>query len=472
MKPKLKIFESFSQSILPHEAHYLSKLSNFQDVGKLDIFNKVIHNALYPEAIKEFDDTIDKRKYHYIKSWIEAKLYIIDVDKIGNWLLDFKRKLFLDLVNSKEESEILEYVKNYKKIGFNFMNLYEIMKEYRSYLMIRLRYEDHKIVLSFLQEFEQAYNKSKKIQEKLYQATIEITEQYTSKSNESLYWEKWLYKVFVTEGVNGSNRYKAFILLAFLYNSQGNTDKLKQIFDQIDVFFSNGEMYCRRLLYNYYSSRVLLHSKQNDIQKAIYYGKLSVRQNNEDTLMYVNNLVSIYIRDNQFLEAKKLLEDYQEYYDQSHNDYRRITYISYQLRVLTELNLLQKAENIALYFLKKYEAEILQYRWHHFFTSYVNILLQNEKYDEILNLDRKFNLIEKEALRKRKSDYIPNLSWSIHLAQYMEDRIDKERLIQEIKLTIKDVEVNFKNASFLQKTVNILSKNLPDLTKEFKSYLN
>ena len=102
----------------------------------------------------------------------------------------------------------------------------------------------------------------------------------------------------------------------------------------------------------------------------------------------------------------------------------------------------------------------------------MNILLQNEKYDEILNLDRKFNLIEKEALRKRKSDYIPNLSWSIHLAQYMEDRIDKERLIQEIKLTIKDVEVNFKNASFLQKTVNILSKNLPDLTKEFKSYLN
>lgn len=45
MKPKLKVFENFSQALLPHESCYLVKLSNFQDVGKLDIFNKVIHNA-------------------------------------------------------------------------------------------------------------------------------------------------------------------------------------------------------------------------------------------------------------------------------------------------------------------------------------------------------------------------------------------------------------------------------------------
>ena len=471
MKPKLKVFENFSESILPHEAHYLSKLSNFQDVGKLDIFNKVIYNAINPGNLKEFDDTLDKRKYHYIKSWIEAKLALIDVDKIGNWLLDFKRKLFLDLISAREEKEILLYVQEYKTIGFNFVNLYEIMKEYRSYLMIRLRYEDHQIIKDFLENFESAYEKSRAIQEKLYQATIDITQQYTSKSTDFIYWEKWLHKVFSSQGINGSSRYKAFILLAFLYNSESNTDKLQKIFDEIDVFFSNGEMYCRRLLYNYYSSRILLHSKQNDLENAIFYGKLSVRHRNEDTLMYVNNLVSILIRDNQFIEAKKLLDEHQNKFESSHNDYRRITFMSYTIRVLTELNQLQKAENLAVYFLKKFEEEILNYRWHHFLTSYINVLLKFEKYDQIVELEKRFNLIDREARRKKKSDYIPNLSWSVLLAKYMENKSSKELMLSQINSTFTDMKVTETNKNFLIKTSNLLSKNLPELSKLFKSHL-
>ena len=216
-----------------------NKVANFQDVGKQEIFDTLIHNALFPESAKSFDDTIDKRKYHYIRTWVEQKLYTIDVDKIGNWLLDFKRKLFLDLITPKEEREILEYVKSYKRIGFNFQNLYELMKEYRSYLIIRLRYKDHKVVVDFLEEFSEPFEKSRKIQEKLYQATIEITEQYTSKKTQENHWERWLHKVFSTEGINGNNRYRAFILLAFMYSAQQNQVKLQKIFDEIDVFFSN-----------------------------------------------------------------------------------------------------------------------------------------------------------------------------------------------------------------------------------------
>ncbi|WP_250254088.1 hypothetical protein [Chryseobacterium sp. Marseille-Q3244] len=471
MKPKLKIFENFSHSILPHEALYLSKLANFQDEGKREIFNKVIHNALHPENIQEFDDTIDKRKYHYIKSWIEDKLYIIDVDKIGNWLLEFKRKLFLDLITPKDEKEMLEFVKTYHKIGFNFQNLYEIMKEYRSYLMIRLRFEDHQVISQFLEKFREAYKKSRDIQEKLYQATIDITEQYTSKNRFPIYWERWLTKVFMTPDINGSNRYKAFILLAFLYNTAGNEKKLQHIFDHIDQFFSHGEMYCRRLLYNYYSSRVLLYSKQNDLKNAIYYGKLSIRQENEDTLMYVNTLASMYFRANAISEAKDLLENYISYYENSHNYYRKITFVSNQLRVFTELRQFQKAENIAKYFLNKYEDEILQYRMHYFFTFYTHLLLHSEKYGEILNLEKKYKLIMNESQRKIKPDYIPNLLWSISLAQYMENQISKEHLIEKISKTIADVKLTKTNANFLRITASLLSQNLPQLTSVFKSYL-
>ena len=467
MKPKLKVFEQFSNAILPHEAQYLLKIGSFQDEGKKDIFNKLIHNALFPNDIKEFNEDLDKRKYHYIRTWIETKLYQIDVDKIGDWLLDFKRKLFLDLITSEEEKKILEYVKAYKKIGFNFMNVYEIMKEYRSYLLIRLRYGDHEIVNDFLNKYSSAYEKSRKIQEKLYQATIEITENYTGNSDKNIVWEKWLKKVFLTDGVNGSNRYKAFILLAFLYNSNRNTEKLKLIFDEIDHFFSQGEMYCRRLLYNYYSSRVLLHSKQNEIEKAIYYGKLSVRQNNEDTLMYVNNLVSIYLRARAFPEAKILLESYESHYEKSHNHYRRISYISYYLRILFELGLYQKAENIGSYFLKKFTKEIFEFRWHHFFTSYINILLIQEKYNDILALEQKYNIIELEKKRQHKNNFIPNLAWSILLAYYMENKISKNQLINFIDESLEGVSAD---NSVMEKAEKILTKNLPELDRIFKSH--
>jgi hypothetical protein len=62
-----------------------------------------------------------------------------------------------------------------------------------------------------------------------------------------------------------------------------NDKKIKATFDQIDVFFSRGEMYSRRLLSNYYA-RVLLHSRKRIIKQSIF-GFLSIRQDNDDTLM-------------------------------------------------------------------------------------------------------------------------------------------------------------------------------------------
>ena len=392
------------------------------------------------------------------------------MDKVGHWIMDFKQKLYLDLITSSEEKMMLDYIKSYNNITFNFSILYETMREYRSYLMIRLRYEDHDIVKTFLDNYEQSFLKATKIKDQLYLATIDITQHYTSKSNSNLYWEKWLYKVFLTTTIDGSNRYKAFILLAFMYNSQGNTSNLQRIFEDIDAFFMEGQMYSRRLLYNYYSSRVLLHSKLGDTKNAIYYGKLSVRQDNDDTLMYVNNLVSIYLRTNQFVDAKELLEDYQSHFESSHNNYRRITYMSYQIRVLSGLNQIQTAENLGIYFIKKYEDEIVQYRWHHFFTSHINILLLLEKYEAIIVLDKRFKLCEKEQDRLQKSDYVPNLSWAVFLSYYMENQLSKSELEEKIEVSLKEVQWEKSKDLAYHKTMDIIIKNFPDAEKIFKSH--
>lgn len=470
MKPKLKVFEDFSKALLPHEAKYLQSLGNFQDKEKQEIFQNLIQNSLNPESELSFNSDFDKRKYHHIKTWVEKKLQLRDVDQVAAWLLDFNKKLALDLITSTEEKALIDYIKNYKKITFNFQILYQLLRDYRSYLLIRMRYEDHIIISNFLENYQESYLRAKEIEEKLYQATIEITDQFTRTSESSVYWEKWLKKVFETETINGNNRYKAFILLAFMYNTTGNLKELQTIFDQIDGFFSQGTLYCRRLLYNYYSSRVLLHSKQRNYEDAIYFGKLSIRQVNEDTLMYVNNLVSIYLRLDQHKEALNLLENYNFIYEKTHNSLQRIIYISYYLRALNELNLSKKAENIGVYFLQKYESEILKLRWHHFFTSYLNVLYKNENYAMILQLEKKFGLMELEQLRKKSENFVPNILWIISTASYLENKISKEKYFNVLTESLEMIKVTEGNQHFIQENAELLIKNLPELKIIFKSH--
>lgn len=471
MKPKLKVFEDFSKALLPHEARYLQSLGNFQDVEKKEIFQVLIQNSLEPEQWATFNDSFDKRKYYYIKKWAEDKLQSQDVDFLAQWLLDFGKKLTLDLITAPEEKILIDYIKNYKDISFNFQILYQIIRDYRSYLLIRMRYDDHVVISDFLNNYESVYKRAKEIEEKLYQATVEITDQFTKISDRSINWEKWLLKVFNTQNINGNNRYKAFILLVFMYNTTGDLTKLQVIFDQIDQLFSKGQLYCRRLLYNYYGSRVLFHSNQQNYAEAIYFGKLSIRQNNEDSLMYINNLTSIYLRLQQHKNALELLETNALVYEKTSNPLQRIVYISYYLRALSELNLNKKAENIGIFFLQKYELDILKLRWHHFFTSYLNVLFKNENYSAILQLEKKYGLVELESLRKKSENYVPNLNWIILTASFLENLIVKDKFLDLFSASLTATNSTARNQHFITENKNLLVKNLPDLKALFKSHI-
>ena len=335
---------------------------------------------------------------------------------------------------------------------------------------MRLRYDDHLIVADFLDRYKSAHEKAVEIHQKLYEATNEITSHYTQKKNNAINWERWLMKVFETEDINGNNRYKAFILLAFMYNTNKDSEKLRRIFEKIDGYFSKGDIYSRRILYNYYSNSVLLHSQLNDNEKAIYFGKLAIRQSNEDTLMYVNNLVAIYLRTDKIKEAAELLENFRTIYEKTQNDHQKITYISYYLRVLDELKHYQKAENIGIYFLQKYEKEIFEYRWHHFFTSYFNILIETENYASILNLEKKFGLKNLELTSNKNAFFIPNITWAILLAEFMETSMNKEKYFQLMKESLAKIEFGSRNNLAMEIIIIKLSRNFPELKSVFRSH--
>lgn len=471
MKTKLKKFTEFSKTILPNEAKYLETQYQFVEEEKLQIIKLVISNALSQNKRKDFDTSIDKRKYSYIKDWIEKKLLSIDVDATIGWIMSINQKILTDSIASDEEKEFLNYIASYKTIDFSFQNLYDLAKEYKSYLLVRMRYKDHQIVSDFIKTFKAPYIKAQVTKEKLYDATTEITDQYTLNNKETKHLEKWLLKIFKDDSISGKNRYQAFVLLAFMYTNYNENDKLKMIFDQIDVYFSEGQMYSRRLLSNYYASRVLLHSKQDEFKEAEFYGYLSIRQNNNDTLMYLNNLVAILLRNNKPEKAYALMETHNDLYKETHNYHQKIGYCSYQIRVLSELHKNSLAEATAKTFLRKHKNEVLKHRWHHFFTSYISTLITQENYEEVLKLATKFDLIEKEKERQKQNNYVPNISWSISLSRYMEGQINSTRLLEEIKAPLLDIQPTTNQKQLMVKVIDKLSTNLPDAFLKLKSHI-
>lgn len=471
MKIKLKKFTEFSKTILPNEAIYLVSQHLFTDDEKTEIINRLAKRAISNKSKTNFDTSIDKRKYSYVKNWISKKLANIDVDETARWILDIKKKILLDAIISSEEKKFLSFLNQYKNVGYNFQIVYEIAQDYKPYLLIRLRYNDHEIVAKFLENYSNDYKKSKSIQQKIYNATTEITSQYTKKINETKYWEPWLLQVFKNENVDGRNRYMAFITLAFLYSNYNESLKLKLLFDEIDGYFSNGEMYSRRLLSNYYASRVLMHSKENELDLAEYYAYLSIRRYNNDTLMYVNNLVAILLKNNKPKEAKRVLDNYHQLYKESYNYHQKIGFCSYRIRVLNQLDQNKLAEEIAINFLKQYKKEVLKHRWHHFFTSYFNVLIANEKYKEILKIASVYDISSKENERKIGHNYLPNISWSISLSKYMEGQINSSKLLEEIKSPMQGLKPTKSQKHLLIQVIDTLSNNLPDAFLELKSHL-
>lgn len=225
---------------MPHEAYYLSSVIWFTDQGKISIAKRLIDNATSTSVFVPFDPAIDKRKYSYVKKWINQKLDEIDVDKNIAWLIYLKEKLLTDQIETKDETELLAYIDRYKEITHFFQFFYELVRQYKSYLLIRMRYQDHEIVADFIDAYKKHYKKAIEVHDKLYRATAEITNQYTLKNSDTKSWEKWLLQIFNSRDVDGKNRYQAFILLAFMYTNYNDNKSLKAIFEKIDGYFADG----------------------------------------------------------------------------------------------------------------------------------------------------------------------------------------------------------------------------------------
>jgi hypothetical protein len=84
---------------------------------------------------------------------------------------------------------------------------------------------------------------------------------------------------------------------------------------------------------------------------------------------------------------------------------------------------------------------------------------------EILHLDS----LEKE--RRKKKNYVPNISWSISLSKYMEGLTPADKLLEEIKEPMQDLSPAPSQKSLMIQVMDKLSRNLPEAFSELKSQL-
>lgn len=463
MRNKLEKFTSFANSLLPHETAYLLAVQQFEDKIKLGILELIDRNCRQIRHFTPYDPNIDKRKYSNLKKWINEKLEQIDVDMQFERMSRLEQKIMTDAIAPKEEKALIRQIKRYKKPGYYFTKFYELIELYRHFLLIRMRYDHHRLADAFLKKYRDKYQESKVVYQKMHEATLDIVKQYSQNSAHSKHWEQWLSEVYYNEELDGLNRYLALVRLIFIYFNYRDFEKLRPKFDYIDNLFNQGVYYSRRLLLNYYANRLMLHTKFHEYDKAEYYGYLSIRDKNNDYIMYVNNLSAVLLREHKYKAALELMRKAYPEMKATTSFHSRVGFVAFYLKCLNFNEQYRNAENYAESFLRAYRKEVFEYRWHIFFSSYLEALLKQEKYSKLLKVMQKYRLLEHDCAYQQNANYLPTIVWYNAIARYKEMYLPKEELSEMLQKSIETLEGADAKRYQLKDLLNQIRKLIPGI---------
>lgn len=471
MKEKLKNFTCFVRELFPHEVSYLSTVAKFEDPENQKIFERIEISKKIGQDFLPFDPSIDKRKYSRLKKWISHKLSLLDVDLQYQWITQMESQIMRDAISPEEEKELLKSLSSLRT-PYYFIKHYELARHFRQYLLIRMRHHAYGKVQKYLETHEAAYNHSVETYEKIHLATVDITNQYSLNNTESEQWEQFLKECFYNEKLDGLNRLFSAVRLNFLYLNYREYEKLELLLDGQDKLFQKGICYSKRILANYYSNRLLFHSLVGDMEKATHYGYLSIQRKNADYLHYVNNLSSVLLRSGKKQEALRLMQEALPELKQITSTHTRVAFATFYIRCLTQNDLRQEARKYAEIFLRGYSDQVMSQRWHSFFTAYLQSLLEQESYEQIVRTCNKYRLFKKEESYKKRPGYIPTLNWYISLAQYKEGIISetqfRKRLIEKGK---KAYLSSLKSRQAIIELLDEIKPHLPKTIEEVKKMI-
>ncbi|MDY0078094.1 MAG: hypothetical protein RBR87_12565 [Bacteroidales bacterium] len=463
-KVKLKSFKHFVSALMPHEIDFLAQKAKFTDSTNQLLFEQIKHAVNFPEHAMQFDETLDKRKYNYMKNWISKQLASIDVDQQFKWMHYLDEQIMTDQISQEEELQLIGHIKKYTQSEYYFIRFYELAQNYRNYLLIRMRISYLSIVSAFIKEQRHNYQEALEINHLLHDATNDIVNQYITKTSDSRQWEQKLIDIFYDSSLDGLNRYYAIVRLTFIYYNYKEFHKLTRLYNDLDQLIISGQIYSKRILVNYYANRLLLHSRYNELDKAAYYGYLSIKVHSSDYLFYVNNLSGILLRRDKTTEALQLMEDNLCEFKQNISPHTRIGFVSYYVKSLNQNGKHRKALRFSQHFMDQHIKDILNYRWRMFFMAYFETLLALKMYAQIIMTHKKHKLHTKEALFMEYPDSLPGIDWYYQLALYKEGNLDINQFKMKISGSLRR-GIHKRYIPQLQQLIGILRPHIPELVR-------
>ncbi|SMG48471.1 hypothetical protein SAMN05661096_03473 [Marivirga sericea] len=461
-KQKLKKFNEFILGLLPHETTYLLKKQQFADPDNLTILKQTHEKVAGVTPQPDFSTHIDKRKYSRMIHWISENLNSADVDKEFDQLIQLEKKLMNDAISTEDEQILLTLIKNTDTSHYYFMKRFELAMHLLNYLLVRMRHKEYNEAVNFVNRYKHNYDQCRLVYGRIQEATFDITNQYTFNDKESRQWESWLLTIFRDPMMDGMNRYYALVRLIFLYYNYNQQEQMENLFEEVEPLLESGNFYSKRILINYYGNRLLFHSKANQLDLAEKYGYLSIRVENSDFLHYVNNLNTVLLKKGKTPQALSLMKTAFPEAKKSANFHHRVSFVASYVRCLTDSEELNKAITHAEIFLSAYKKELLEHRWHFFFTVYFRALFLKGHYRKILQYISKFKLLEREEKYLQKISSVATLEWYSFAASYKSEKIE----LNELRKFSSDFLKIYDKISNRSKAVNELLKDTQKVIPE------
>lgn len=471
MKPKLAIFTKFCDELLPLEIHYLSTVFTREDNQLSSIFEKIVREANREIRNYGFDESIDKRKYSFLKIHLTSLLDLADVDKALTRIQYFDTRVQSDSITQEDEKELVRMMAGITNRHYHFMRFFELMLHFRQYLLIRIRIQLYEEVNSWIERNDKFYSNSLSRFKSLHLFTRHIIDEYTSQEAVSKEDEEALLALFENEELDGLTRYAAAVRLWFLFMNKGDYPSMKSLIKQATEMMVNNKYMGRRLLVNVYANSLLLHSKTGELEKARYYGYLSLKNPTNDYLFYVVNLSSVLRRQGKSQEAMILMRSAFPVMRNTHDLHNKMGFVAHYVHCLIDLGKLKEASRFAENYLGSHLKEVMSTRWHLFFAAYFRSLVLQEKFQRVIFVVNRYKLREREAQYARKPYYLPTMSWYISLAEFMEGQISETSAVQKMKTSALLLMQDPLRKDRIREQLDQLYQHQPSLIRKLKSEL-
>lgn len=466
-KKALQSFADFASKLLPHETGYLLQIQKFEDPERLEILKKIHDNVRHSIDHNNFDQSIDKRKYNHLKNWIIDQLNKVDVDVRLKKIHELSYKIRVDSIVYEEEKLIFAQLKKTDPSYFFFKEFYELVLSYRQFLLIRLRYRDHDLTYDFIKKYKDEYQLIKDLFVRLHDATYDIVRAYSGNKADSLKWENWLRDIILDEKKQGFLRYQAFVNLMFISHNHKRPDLVSNLFHVIEFHFLNGNFYSKRVLLNYYNMKLMYHAGLREYEEAVKYGYLSIRDITHDSLLYTNNLCAVLMRLNRNEEALKLMQQQSHLIKSSKNYYNRVGYVAFYMEAMIKNGKFLQAESYGEKFLNAYKDEVLQFRWHLFFSIFLEAMVHNKSFEKISRINSKFKLLDLHEKHSRNFSYSPSIPFFIQLSFYQMTKVKSDDMIAFLEHTLSQLNGSPEEEKKLKKLIKTWIRHLPERAVKF-----